>query len=149
MFASEGVDQHFLHRARQARMPIAQVESFTQQMQLLSAVSVADQLQILEASLRKIEDGGSTPGQLLEAWRSADGKHLERLLFAQFSRTQQARRLAVRFLDEKNGPMAQEAIVAQTRQCRTVFVVLGAAHLFGPTSVPTMLREAGLTVINH
>lgn len=148
MLAREGVDQHFLRRARRLRMPVFELERFAQQMQLLSAVSSSEQVQMLESSLLEIESGGRLPADLLEAWRAADGARLERLVRAAFGRTAQAMRLATRLLDQRNGPMAQR-IVEQVERGGTVFVVLGAAHLFGPAGVPEQLRQRGLKVLKR
>ena len=69
-------------------------------------------------------------------------------MFAESSGIEHAKRLAVRLLEARNGPMAQ-GIADQIARGGTVFVVLGAAHLFGPASIPELLRQRGLTVIKH
>jgi uncharacterized protein YbaP (TraB family) len=146
LFAREGVDLHFLDRANRWQIPIVELEGFKQQTRLLGDVSAPDQLQMLESSIEAIEHKDNMAKELLAAWRAADGDQVQRLLQEAFGRNASTERLQARLLDQRNEPMAQR-IGEQIELGGTVFVVLGAAHLFGREGVPEKLRQLGFSVL--
>ena len=144
----QGVDRHFMHRARRARVPILELESFPGQIELLRNISAQEQLALLEDTLAQVEAGHSLPSELLAAWRVGDRETLQRLLLEGLSASASGRRLTQRLLNERNGPMAAR-IAHEVASGGSVFVVVGAAHLMGKHSVTAHLRRRGLNVASH
>lgn len=142
---AQGVDQHFLRRARRAGLPILEIESFAEQITLLHATPREDQLLMLEDTLEQVEAGGRLADELLTAWRTGDRAALHRVLLGALSDSAQGRRLTRRLLDARNPPMARR-VAAEIARGGSVFVVIGAAHMLGPHSVPVYLEQLGLAV---
>jgi uncharacterized protein YbaP (TraB family) len=148
LYASQGVDLHFLDRANRWQIPIVELEGFEQQMRILSDIGGPDQLQMLESAIDALERDDRMAQDLLAAWRASDGERVQRLLQETFGRDAASGRLQLILLNQRNGPMARR-IGEQINLGGTVFVVLGAAHLFGPQNVPDQLRRLGFSVRSY
>jgi uncharacterized protein len=118
-------------------------ETADQQIGALAGLSEADQVRMMAATLRQIENGDGADGELDRAWAEGDVAALSQMLESQM---------------REAGPAAYDALLtrrnaAWVAQIDTliagkgvVFVAVGAAHLAGPHSVQSMLRAKGYRV---
>lgn len=145
LYASQGVDRHFLRRARRLGLPTLELEGFETQLGLFEDIPLPQQVWLLDDTLTQVEAGRSVPLTLLEAWRTGDRKTLAALLVDRLAAKPAGRALLRRLLDERNERMATR-IAAELERGGTVFVVVGAAHLLGEGSVSEHLRARGYAV---
>jgi uncharacterized protein YbaP (TraB family) len=99
---------------------------------------------MLADTVKHLEDE-SLLEAMVEAWRNGD---VEGLAEATFRSLREEPRFAPMYralFFDRNKRMA-ERLVAMLDQPRSYFVVVGAAHLAGPESIPELLRTHGFRV---
>jgi len=145
--ADRGVDRHFLLRARRAGMRVVELESFEQQIALLSGLPEAEQVLMLQDTLARIEAGTTLAMELLDAWRTGDRERLRGLLLGGVGSGERGRALMRRLLDVRNVAMARRvAVELGDGAAGDAFVVVGAAHLLGDAGLHRELERLGVRV---
>ncbi len=146
-----GADLVLLALAGALGKPIVEIESLRGQLALFDSLSPAEQAGMLEDAVGQIErgEGRRTATALLEAWAGAEAGGMESALAREEERWPAALRPAYsRLVTGRNAPMA-DRIEQLLREGRTCFVAIGAAHLLGPDSVPSILQRRGYRVRRH
>jgi uncharacterized protein len=141
--AEMGVDYYFLDKAR-GKKEIRQIETFEQQMQLLS------QLPSDEASLKDsfadMADYKAVWDSMTDAWKSGDSEHLYQELIAKSLKEYPGlAELFEKLFFKRNVNMAAtaESCIDKKEVC---FIVVGAGHLVGKRSVVDLLENKGYRV---
>jgi len=136
-----GVDLYFLNRS--AGKQIVELESLEQQLELLSSLDGEAFLDMTIDSIDHLEE------DLLDtyrAWLCGDAALMSELFLERpLERGYDLGDFVERFLDERNERMA-EGVAELIEQVGKSFVVVGAAHLVGPSGIPELLRARGLSV---
>lgn len=145
---SAGVDQQFLERAG-GRKPVRGLESFREQIALMSELPAEDQERMLEETLRSSSVFSNQAGEgieaLLDAWERGDEAALAALIFGASGEPERHAALHERIFHARNRRMA-EAIARDLARGGTRFCVVGAGHLVGSRSIVALLRERGFAV---
>lgn len=142
-FAPEhGIDQHYYLRASADGKALAWLESPQAHLALFTEMPPVLGPAYLAATLDSLEQPDGTPAALLHAWQHDDQAFLAARVEA--LRTEHPRAYA-RLLAERNQAWLP-ALQAHFRGTRPALVIVGAAHLVGPDSLPEALRRLGLTV---
>jgi uncharacterized protein len=136
---NEGVEKHFLARARTDHKDICGFETAEEQLKLLSSMSPAEQAQLLTQSIDELADVATQMNEMLDAWKHGDEHELLKTAFRQMERNPELYRAMI--LD-RNRRFAQ-GIERLLGKDRDYLVILGAGHLVGHDSVLRMLRKDG------
>lgn len=139
--AAKGVDLYFLERAGDRE--IVELESLQEQLELFASL---DGEGFLEMTLDAIDTVEQDTIDLHRAWRCGDAELLAEVAIERpRERDPEIETFVTRFLDRRNEEMADDIVDLLERGGES-FVVIGAAHLVGPTGVPTLLHERGVHV---
>jgi len=145
--AARGVDRHFLLRARRAGLAVIELESFREQMRLLSGLPEDEQVLMLRDALAQIAAGTSLAMELLDAWRTGDRERLRELLLGGLGSGERGRAVLRRLLDDRNRQMARRvAVELGAPGDGDAFVVVGAAHMLGDGGLHRELERLGVRV---
>ncbi len=139
--AGSGVERVLAQAAPSARRRY--LETPAEQIGFFADASEADQLASLEETLRQLEEEPELFDQLLRAWLAGDQKTVEALGVTPLRRISPA--LYDRILADRNRRWA-DAITERLAGSGETVIVVGAGHLAGPDSVPTLLRARGVAV---
>ena len=131
--AANGVDQHFLDRAKDQKR-ILELESATEQLELLNSFSEKEQEAFLKYTLKDLDNTGKNTDEIMTAWHSGDDKKLDALLNDAIRNDKELRSLYRRLIDDRNKKMADK-IQEFLSTDHTYFVVVGAGHLVGETGL--------------
>ncbi|WP_374347358.1 TraB/GumN family protein [Chitinimonas sp.] len=146
----QGIDLHYLRRARQQGKQIVELESAKGQFSLLDQLPQADAIALLAASLDPATVKQIKPqlDAMLRAWQSGDAKAMRRVLDADIPRNDPAmRRVSDKLFGLRNRAMLEkiEALAGQPAP----LVVVGAGHLAGPDNLIDMLKARGYRVTQY
>jgi len=139
----DGIDLHFMNRAKDKNIPIISLESVESQIASISSAPEEEQITSLEEMLDTMDIYEEELTQLIRIWRSGNTD-----VFAKLRQMEQgSEHLA---LDERDVLMTnqiEEFLNADSGE--TYFVVVGALHLAGNNSIVDLLENRGFTVEPH
>jgi uncharacterized protein YbaP (TraB family) len=140
--AELGIDRHFFDRAKAAGLERRALETVAYQFDRFDEMPAALQEAMLRSVLDDLDTQFANVKSIAAAWQRGDVMALEKDLLAAFLETPA---LYERLLAERNRNWVAsvEACVKQGEAC---FVVVGAAHLVGPQSLVSLLRDKGFVV---
>jgi uncharacterized protein YbaP (TraB family) len=139
---TKGVDQQVLAYAQQRKKKLGHLESAESQVRIFGDLPRAQEIELLEVTLRQIRELPRLLDDLLAAYRKGDIAALERTLNLGLDELPALRNRILGDRHEKWLPQIEKLIA----QGGNHFIVVGAAHLAGPDSLVTMLRAKGVTV---
>lgn len=138
---AQGIDLHFLDQAEKQSKPVLELETMELQLNVLAAQDDKLALADLAESLDKPETIDRLT-EMARLWKTANLAGLWDLLHPADS-TPEAKRFEQALLDERN-PAWVDQIAAWEKAGGTYFVVGGAGHFLGPSSVLELLKARGL-----
>jgi uncharacterized protein YbaP (TraB family) len=144
-----GVDMQLASRAKRDGKKLLQLESARSQMEMMAGLSKPLQESLLEVTLRELSAGDMEGllDKMITAWKAADTDSLERVLSAEEQQLpgNLAREFHDKFLTQRNVKMSDgiEAILGGREIC---LVAVGAGHLVGEGSLPSLLARRGYQV---
>jgi len=136
---NEGVERHFLARARADHKPICGFETAEEQLELLAGMSAAEQAQMLTQSIDELADVATDMNAMLDAWKHGDERALRKTAFRQMERNPELYRA---LMVDRNRRFSR-GIERLLGERENYLVILGAGHLVGRDSVLAMLRRDG------
>lgn len=137
-----GVDKYLEGLAGKRSMTISGLETAQDSMNALMKHPLSVQSAMLTDTLDKLDDFKRYINSYLAAWASGDSDVLSHTMLADMAK-HQAMYQALLVDRNKNWLPAIEAHINGNR---TIFIVVGAAHLVGPDGIVTMLRDKGYHV---
>jgi len=137
--ARYGLDKHFLDQAAARRLPIAELETFPEQMDLLAGLSPEEEDLFLQVTLREAADLPGTMADFWTAWRRGDTAGFAELLFRDFNRYPELSGLLDRLIIRRNHVMLERLKPLLATSARPPFVIVGAGHLVGEEGLLTLL----------
>lgn len=151
--ANLGIDMYFLNDAHETGKEVLEVESAQFQYDMLSGFSPELQEVLLESSVYSYENQEEYRQQmteLLDAWASGDETWIAELIQEDMVPESEEERL---LYEEYNYAMAESRNLAMTDWAadalasgKTVFIVVGTAHIVGPGAMAELLAQRGCTV---
>ncbi|MDR0355435.1 MAG: TraB/GumN family protein [Deltaproteobacteria bacterium] len=142
-----GLDRHFIRLARQRSLPVGELESAMEQLEVLSSFSEGDGgLRYLQVTL--IEIGGIEEGmeKLFKTWTSGDVKGFEDIYFSTFEERPEFFPILEKLIYRRNENMLRRLQPYLADSASRTFVVVGAAHLVGPKGLLASLEAQGYKV---
>ena len=135
-----GVDLHFLNRAKDKEIPIISLETLESQIESISSSTVEEQTAILENTLDSMDIYQDELQQMINIWRSGKTE-----VFAQLRQMDQgSEQLA---MDERDVAMTDQIEdFLNAKEGETYFVVVGSLHLAGENSIVDLLEKRGYAI---
>jgi uncharacterized protein YbaP (TraB family) len=141
---ANGIDVYFAGKAA-GKKPIAELESFDYQIRLLSGFSDREQELFLLYTIKDLATLEGDMEELMTAWRSGDTKTMEALATRTLTESPELRPIFNKLFYKRNREMTAR-IEQFLKEKKTVFVVVGAAHLIGKDGIIELLRGKGFMV---
>jgi uncharacterized protein YbaP (TraB family) len=143
----QGIDRHLLARAHADSVPVVDLETVEQQIDIIFGQDAGvEELLLAESLAQSGEEMRKVLADMVAAWRAGDTEAISKLITEQWLDDPRLVDFHEAILGRRNRLMAQtierRAGVGQA----TWFVVVGAAHLVGEDGVPALLAAAGWNV---
>jgi uncharacterized protein YbaP (TraB family) len=141
---ANGIDVYFAGKAA-GKKQIVELESFDYQIRLLSGFSDREQELFLLYTLKDLATFQDEIEKLMTAWSNGDTKTMEGLVTRTLTEAPELRPIFDKLFYKRNREMTAR-IEKLLNGKKTVFVVVGAAHLIGKDGIIELLRGKGFTV---
>lgn len=115
------------------------------QLSLFSQFSDAEQIMMLEETLRELEYGREYFDNMLSYWRHGDEAGIQGLFDEGVMQQEGSDRFYKLIMTDRNHTMIQK-LIAMAKQGGSYFVVVGAGHLVGDEGIISMLKQHGYEV---
>ena len=137
-----GVDRVFEKRSARAGKPGEGLETVDFQIGLFTALSEAQQQELLEQTLAEVKSLGTQYQKMIDSWKAGDADALHQMLFEEAEKHPD---LLDRFLTQRNARwLAQLERHLAGRE--HVMVLVGGGHMGGEGGVINLLRKRGYHV---
>lgn len=136
---SLGIDHQLAQRAKQANKPVSGLETAEFQMDIFNQLTAPQQDAFLRQSLLEMDQLEKAVDDMVAAWNSGDVERGEKLFLDSMRAYPE---LKDKVLDARNRrwlPQIEELL----KQKQDILVVVGTAHLVGPTGVIELLKARG------
>lgn len=143
-----GAETMLMALAQRQGKPIHALETVDEQLKALSAANAAELNEMVKASLDDMESGAAQEVlvKLANAWASRDAPVLQTYeQWCDCMESEAERAMSRRLLDERNRLLAAR-IDDLHGPSGPVFAAVGALHMFGPISVPELMKARGYKV---
>lgn len=139
----KGVEQVLTAEIKAAGGKLNALETPEQQLRFFADLPVADEVALLRATLKDVDDTPAKLDKLVDAWAGGDLKALKAEFVTQM-KTDYAP-LYKTLIVNRNAAWADE-LKAKLNGKGVSFVAVGAGHLVGPDSVQALLAKRGVRV---
>lgn len=139
---AHGVDKQLKAQMSATGKPVVGLETAEQQIRILADLPQSIQLALLRSTLRDFDNATTELTKLIDVWKAGDIATIARLENEDLRRKNPM--LDQRLLVDRNQRWAATIKDLLTREHRTIFVAVGAAHLAGPDSVQEQLHKLGV-----
>lgn len=141
----EGVDRVFLDAAIAAEMPITALETSASQLQAFDNLPDALEDTLLRESLSRVDYFSKEADAMIGAWREGREDKLVDLVFQPLREVPELQVFFDLVFFQRNRQMAGR-IHQLAKDGKTRFVMVGAGHMVGEQSIPSLLAERGWQV---
>ncbi|GAB3262397.1 TraB/GumN family protein [Chitinimonas naiadis] len=141
-----GIDMHFLQRARADRKKVIELESLKSQFELFDSLPQDESLGVLLGTLEPISKQQFKPmfDAMINAWQIGSASSMRRIIDEYTPDDPVSKRLNDKLLAQRNRVMAER--IVSLAGSPAPLVVIGAGHLAGQDSVVELLRARGFRV---
>ena len=136
----EGVDRYFFGKAKKDKKETASLETLDAQLGLFTGLTKQEQDAMLRETLQEISNFKKDLHGIIDAWKTGDTKALEKFMLDAMHEYPE---LHKKLLIDRNKQWVDK-LQKLHASGKTVFVVVGAAHLVGKDSVVDLLSAKGL-----
>lgn len=144
--ANLGIDVVLIRAADEAGKEVLSLETPAQQIGVFSNMPIATQIRYLQTTLDEAENATAMVDSLLYYWQCGADQSLSRLLIEKELDQPEFSDLKNSLYTQRNLLMAN-AIEGYLQEKRSVFVIVGTAHLIGADSVIDLLIQRGMKVL--
>ena len=139
-----GVEIVLGKQAEAERKELRYLETAEQQLRIFAGLPEPDQINFLVDTARAQQEEPEALDELIEQWASGDTEGL--LASTAEDDAMGSKAVTEALLDERNADWSAQLQQLMADEAGVFFVAVGAAHLVGPTGVPSLLRAAGVEV---
>lgn len=142
-----GIDKYFLEKAEQNDIDIVEIEGASYQIDMLSGMSKATQEELLSTTVAQLVEGVEdhvTLDMMIDYWRAGDYASFEDIIEGSMESMPEEYNQAL--WHSRNKEMANKVEEYISDSDEDYFVVVGAGHLVGETSVVKELEARGYRV---
>jgi uncharacterized protein len=145
MESGAGIDEQFAQRAREDDKPIIALETAEEQLGFFSRLTMDQQRQYLQSTLKDLNTEASDAALLVRAWQRGDIAELERLMRKDSATNPELFRMLTTDRNLKWLPK----ITGLLRDDRDYLVIVGALHLVGKDGLVDLLKRQGFDVVQR
>jgi len=137
------LDMVLYQRATSQGKPASGLESAQEQLAVFEGLSLQDQIELLEMTLKQQSSQAQVFEQLIEAYAADDLNRIATIakLDHRQAQIESARNFMVRLNDDRNRRMVQRIIPYLEKG--NSFIAVGALHLAGPQGILSLIRQNG------
>jgi uncharacterized protein YbaP (TraB family) len=137
------LDMVLYQRATSQGKPASGLESAQEQLAVFEGLSIRDQIELLEMTLKQQPSQPRVFEQLIEAYAANDLNRIATIAQLDHgqARMESARNFMVRLNDDRNRRMVQRIIPYLEKG--NSFIAVGALHLAGPQGILSLIRQNG------
>ncbi len=139
----QGVEEQLVQRAKADGKPTAGLETLSEELGSLEALSREDQVHLLDQTVSELKQSQGEVQEVLRAWRHGDAAALAKLLAREYRSFPALYRPLVTDRNQHWLPQVEQLL----REDRNSLVVVGALHLVGDGGLLEMLRKDGFTPV--
>jgi uncharacterized protein YbaP (TraB family) len=143
-----GLDRHFIMEAKEGKIPVGELESMAEQMEIFTSLTPEESLQLLRVTVLECEESENDVRELISVWQRGDLDGFERLYFQVYNQYPELSPLLDKIINDRNDRM-HARLQPYLYPGRTAFVVVGAAHMVGARGLPELFRAQGLKVTRY
>ena len=140
---TSGVDFTIMADAASRGKPVRYLETFEQQMALLSPSDPKLELETFEAFLKDFKSEGQQFPDIIAAWSNGDQQKLAKLTTESMESDPATKK---RLVDDRNHAWIGPITHMLDEERGTFLVTVGALHMVGPVGLPSLLRARGYRV---
>lgn len=143
----QGIDLHFIQRAKADKKTLVELESLAFQADVLSSFSDEEGDALIVSLLKSVKDKTMFTDleKIVTAWKAADANAIAQLFVESGSKDIASKRMTKVLLDDRNEGMVTK-INGMMKDGKKLFVVVGAGHLAGEKSIIDLMKKQGLEV---
>lgn len=144
---AQGIDMHFIQRAKADKKSLVELESLGFQADIVSNLNDEESDAVISSlidAIKKREMPKELEG-IVASWKAADTDALAKLFTDSANKNPGSKRMMKMLMDDRNEGMAVK-IQSMMTAGKKLMVVIGAGHLAGEKSVVDLLRKQGLSV---
>ncbi len=139
----QGVEEQLVHRAQSDGKPTAGLETLSEELASLEALSREDQLRLLDQTLSELKEAPGEMQEVLGAWRRGDAARLASLLAREYRAFPALYRPLVTGRNQRWLPQIEQLLHGE----RNCLVIVGALHLVGEGGLLELLRRDGFAPV--
>ena len=139
--AAFGIDSYFLQKA-QGNKDIAELESFQDQLNVLSGFSDKEQELFLLSTISELEMIESYMNELFGAWKAGNVEAMRTMLEAEMDKHPELLPIYDKLFYQRNLKMTDK-IEGFLKKDKSHFVIIGAGHLIGKKGIIQLLKDRG------
>ena len=136
----QGVDKYFYSKAKKDKKDIVPLETLDFQLNFFTGMTKQEEEAMLRETLQEIANFKTDLQGIIDAWKTGDSKALEKFML---DAMKDYPALHKKLLIDRNKQWVDK-LQKLHASGKTVFVVVGAAHLVGKESVIDLLNAKGL-----
>ncbi|NJD92436.1 MAG: TraB/GumN family protein [Geobacter sp.] len=141
--SEEGVDAHYFARAKKERKPVKWLETADEQLGYLVTIADGHEDEFVSYSLKDLLETSEQLEMLTAAWLKGDGNKIDGTMVAEMKTA--APYIYKKLLLERNRNWLP-IILAEQKPSKTLFILVGVAHLVGPDGLVESLKKSGYKV---
>jgi uncharacterized protein YbaP (TraB family) len=142
----EGVDRHFLAKAREKGLPFVQLETPEEQLSIFTDMSEEESMLFLRATLLELQNVEAMMDDLVNSWLAGDAGKFEEAFFAVYRDWPGLAPLLDRVIFVRNRVMHERLKAAAQGPGPALFAVIGSGHLVGSQGVPALFGQDGWSI---
>jgi uncharacterized protein YbaP (TraB family) len=139
----QGVEAQLVQRAQSDGKPTAGLETLSEELGGLEALSREDQLRLLDQTLTELKESPGEMQAVLGAWRRGDAARLAALLAREYRAFPALYRPLVTDRNQRWLPQIEQLLHGEGN----CLVIVGALHLVGEGGLLELLRKDGFTPV--
>ncbi|MDG5786044.1 TraB/GumN family protein [Evansella sp. AB-P1] len=145
--SDEGIDMYFMNQAVENDIEIIGLETYEDQLTISTILSEDTQVQQLEETVTNFDELNTEVEEMMNIWITGNIEALLEFREVDESAPEDYHEYMYALMDERDRKMAEkiEAFLLSDNE-ETYFVVVGAMHLVGDTSIVGLLEQQGYTV---
>jgi uncharacterized protein YbaP (TraB family) len=135
----QGVEEQLVRRAENDGKPTAGLETLSEELGGLEALSREDQVRMLDQTMDELKDSQEEMREILAAWRSGNAAKLATLLSSEYSSFPALYRPLVTERNQRWLPQIEQLLKGDDN----CMVIVGSLHLVGDGGLLELLRKDG------
>jgi len=140
----KGIDAHFLSLAK-GKKKVVELEGIAWQLSLFDQLTSAEQVMMLEESLRELDEGKAFFDKMLRFWSAGNAAGIQSMFDEGLLAEDSGDHLNQLVMLDRNKTMAEKLHVL-AEQGGQYFVVVGAGHLSGEEGIVARLKRLGYQI---